>query len=91
MGTTDRRTIRQWRIENGLTQRQLAERLGVTHITIGNWENGRNAPSAYQLVALGRVFNVPVEQINFDRDTARSEREQSRSQPDGGNTQGATK
>jgi len=75
MDKADRRTIRQWRIENGLTQRQLAERLGVTHITIGNWENGRNAPSAYQLVALGAVFDVPVERINFDRDTARSERE----------------
>jgi transcriptional regulator with XRE-family HTH domain len=75
MDTAGRRTIRQWRIENGLTQRQLAERLGVTHITIGNWESGRHAPSAYQLVALGSVFGIPVEQINFDRDTARSERE----------------
>jgi transcriptional regulator with XRE-family HTH domain len=75
MDTAGRGTIRQWRIEKGLTQRQLAERLGVTHITIGNWENGRNAPSAYQLVALGVVFDVPVERINFDRDAARAERE----------------
>ena len=74
----ERQTIRQWRIEYGLTQRQLAERLGVTHITIGNWENGRNAPSAHQLIALGSVFGIPVEQINFDRDTARSERERAK-------------
>jgi transcriptional regulator with XRE-family HTH domain len=74
MDTAARRTIRQWRIENGLTQRQLAERLGVTHITIGNWENGRNAPSAHQLMALGSVFGIPVERIIFDRDAVRAAR-----------------
>jgi transcriptional regulator with XRE-family HTH domain len=74
MGSSGRRTIRQWRIANGLTQRQLAERLGVTHITIGNWENGRNAPSAHQLIALGSVFGIPVERIIFDREAARAER-----------------
>ena len=32
------------RKEKRLTQQELAEKLGVSDRTIGNWENGRNMP-----------------------------------------------
>ena len=32
------------RKEKKLTQQELAEKLGVSDRTIGNWENGRNMP-----------------------------------------------
>ena len=32
------------RKKKNMTQQDLAERLGVSDRTIGNWENGRNMP-----------------------------------------------
>lgn len=37
--------IRALRLEAGLTQEQLAAQLGVTHSSVGRWENGRSKPS----------------------------------------------
>lgn len=36
--------IAECRKQKGLTQKDLAEKLGVTDKSIGNWENGRNMP-----------------------------------------------
>ena len=38
------RFIAECRKENHMTQQDLAEKLGVSDRTIGNWENGRNMP-----------------------------------------------
>lgn len=32
--------LRRWRVTRGLTQVQLAERLGVTSTTVARWERG---------------------------------------------------
>lgn len=42
--------LRKARIALGLTQESLADRLGVTGITVSRWERGKQKPSA--LVAL---------------------------------------
>ena len=36
--------IAQVRKENGLTQKQLAERIGVTNATISKWETAKGFP-----------------------------------------------
>jgi transcriptional regulator with XRE-family HTH domain len=33
--------LREWRVLAGITQEQLAERLGVRHATISRWESGK--------------------------------------------------
>lgn len=46
----------------GLTQSQLAERLGVTHVTISRWENGQVKPNRLAqkaLQALAKAFPEP--------------------------------
>lgn len=44
----------------GITQKELAERLGVTPQTISNWVNGSTEPSGPQLQELSRLsgFNA---------------------------------
>ena len=37
--------IKQYRSQQGLTQKQLAESLGITSQTVSNWESGRSQPS----------------------------------------------
>lgn len=44
--------IRGLRTELGLTQSQLAERLGVTVVTISRWENGQSRPNRLAVKAL---------------------------------------
>lgn len=45
MSTLGKR-IREARIKKGLTQRQLAELVGVKHNSISDWENDKNKPYA---------------------------------------------
>jgi DNA-binding XRE family transcriptional regulator len=36
--------IKKWRLERGLFQVDLAKRIGVSEMTIVNWEKGRTKP-----------------------------------------------
>lgn len=47
----------------GMTQQQLAERVGVTRQTIISIERGKYKPSVELALRLARVFGVPVEAI----------------------------
>jgi len=36
--------IKKWRLERGLFQRDLAKKIGVSEMTVVNWEKGRTKP-----------------------------------------------
>lgn len=55
--------IRALRLEKGLTQARLAERIGVSDRTVSKWECGRGAPDVTLLRALSAALNVNVEGI----------------------------
>src|SRR6202011_3479100 len=52
--------IRERRMMLGLTQKQLAEMIGVTYQQAHKYERGMNRVSAGRLFKIGRVLNVPV-------------------------------
>jgi len=58
------------RQEAGLTQVELARRLGVTDHTIRNWEKSRTLPEHAQVIALAREFRkslrVVYSSMGFD-------------------------
>ena len=56
-------TIRKLREERGWTQLELAIELGVTPVTVYNWERGRYEPKVSQFRALARVFWVSMDDI----------------------------
>ena len=45
----DHNQFADWRISNGLSQRQLATNIGVSNQTINTWEKGLHAPSTVHL------------------------------------------
>lgn len=47
----------------GLTQPQVGEVVGVSKLTVGNWEAGEGEPGALDLLALAKYFGVPVEAL----------------------------
>ncbi|MBD5522289.1 MAG: helix-turn-helix transcriptional regulator [Lachnospiraceae bacterium] len=57
------RFIKQCRINAGLTQEQLAEKMGVSNVSVQNWESGRTKIELGRFTELSSVFNVPVEQL----------------------------
>lgn len=46
-----------------MTQRELAERLGVTNKAVSKWETGQGMPDVSVLLALARVLDTSVEEI----------------------------
>jgi len=43
-----------------LTQKQLAQRLGVQSITVSRWERGATTPSLVRLLRIAEATDVPV-------------------------------
>lgn len=50
--------LEEWRKKRGLTQEQLAKKIGTTKGTISNYENGHSSPKNEMLVAIADVLNV---------------------------------
>jgi transcriptional regulator with XRE-family HTH domain len=46
--------LKQWREARGISQAELARRLGVAVTTLWRWEHGRRMPSA-ELIALALI------------------------------------
>ena len=67
------RTIRRLREERGWTQLEVAYRLGVTPVTIYNWERGRTEPRVSQFRQLARLFGVSMDDITLDGEDLPSE------------------
>ena len=55
--------IASCRKEKNLTQQELADKLGVSDRTIGNWENGRNMPDYSILKELCSTLDIDVNEF----------------------------
>lgn len=50
--------IRKYREKLGISQKELAERIGVSNGRVSNWEQGLNRPDADMLAELCRALEV---------------------------------
>lgn len=50
--------IKKYRELNGFTQKQLAEKLGISSARLSNWELGTNRPDVDMLAKLCNILNV---------------------------------
>ncbi|MBQ9734675.1 MAG: helix-turn-helix transcriptional regulator [Clostridia bacterium] len=57
------RNIKELRTENGLTQAQLAESIGVTQGAVYFWEKGVNEPTAGYLIKMAELFGISVDEL----------------------------
>lgn len=56
------------RTQSGLTQQQMADRLGVTRQSVSNWERGANLPDIGILIAISDEFHVSLDQLIKGKD-----------------------
>ncbi len=56
------------RKQNGYSQEQLADKLGIARQTISKWENGQAVPELSGLILLSELYGVTIDRIVKDND-----------------------
>lgn len=55
--------IKKLREENNLTQKEFADKLGVTFQAVSKWENGKNVPDIAILKQMSEEFQINIDEI----------------------------
>jgi transcriptional regulator with XRE-family HTH domain len=55
--------IKQLRVDNNLTQSELADKVGLSYVQIGRYEKGKSNPSSDVLQKLANVLNTSTDYL----------------------------
>ncbi len=55
--------LKNARINAGLTQEQVAERIMVSRQTISNWENGKSLPDIVSIIHLSDLYQISLDDL----------------------------
>lgn len=55
--------IAELRMEQGYTQKEIGDKLGITDNSVSKWERGINAPDISTLTSLSEIFHVTVQEL----------------------------
>lgn len=55
--------LKHLRLQNGMTQAELAKKIGKDYSTIGKWELGQRSPIMADMVKISELFNIPLETL----------------------------
>lgn len=56
------------RVQNGYTQKEASELVGVSEKTLVSWETGRTAPNMENAQKLSELYGIPLAYIDFTRE-----------------------
>lgn len=59
--------LAELREEKGMSQRDLARKLGLSSATIGMYESGKRTPPLKTAILIARLFDTQVENISFSK------------------------
>ena len=55
--------LKDARVQAGLTQEQVAEKIMVTRQTISNWENGKSLPDIVSIMKLSDLYQISIDEL----------------------------
>ena len=55
--------FKKLRLQNGYTQQQVADKLGVRQSNVSDWENNISRPEYENLIALARLYDETLESL----------------------------
>ena len=55
--------IRYLRDKSGMTQTDLAKKLGISRSAVNSWEMALSMPSLYNIVEMSQIFHVSVDYL----------------------------
>ncbi len=64
------RNLRAWRTRRNLSQMALAKEAHISHVSIVNWESGKNSPTLTSVVRIAEALRVNPEALLNDIDAA---------------------
>lgn len=64
--------IYTFRRKSGLSQEQLAEKIGVSRQAISKWEGGLSTPELDKLRALSALFHVSIDELTSEQEASTS-------------------
>jgi len=62
------------RKQNGYSQEQLADKIGIARQTISKWENGQAVPELKCLILLSDLYGVTIDRIVKEQDGCRQKK-----------------
>lgn len=63
-------TLAAARVNAGLSQKEAAERLGISNKTLCNWENYVSYPGVDMIPKICELYGIPYDQICFTHKSA---------------------
>ena len=61
--------LRNLRKRKGLSQQELADKVGVVRQTISKWENGDSTPDSVSLIKIANVLQIPLNDVSDHKPT----------------------
>ena len=58
-------TLEAARVNSGLTQKEAAEKVGVSVNTLINWEKNRTAPTIDYAIKLSQTYDIGLDHLIF--------------------------
>ena len=55
--------LKDVRMQAGLTQEQVAEKIVVSRQTVSNWENGKSLPDIVSIMSLSDLYQISIDEL----------------------------
>ena len=62
--------LQKLRKENGYSQEELADKLGISRQAVSKWERAESSPDTDNLIILARLYNVSLDELLSDTETS---------------------
>lgn len=72
----------EYRRKSGLSQDELAEKVGVSRQAVSNWERGEKSPDTDNLIKLASVYNVTIDEMLLGDGEVRINQEETKTEED---------
>lgn len=56
-------TLKRYRLQNGYTQKQVADYLKISQSNISDWENNISRPEYENIIALSKLYGETIEAL----------------------------
>ena len=53
----------EYRKQSGLSQEELAEKLGISRQSVSKWERAESCPDTDNLIELAKIYNVSLDEL----------------------------
>mgnify|MGYP003506490593 FL=1 len=57
------KTLKDVRMQAGLTQEQVAEKIMVSRQTVSTWENGKSLPDIVSIMSLSDLYQISIDEL----------------------------